>query len=119
VLEKMKADDSSIWWMSNLIVLLFILLETSPVFVKLITRRGPYDYLLSRIEHHKKVEALRHISDMNYDLNASMQLQARNLAPPPAEKVEETPPPQKKTTNTPATINGNGHRRKKKKAVSK
>ncbi|MCB0851197.1 MAG: DUF4407 domain-containing protein, partial [Bacteroidetes bacterium] len=77
VLEKMKEDDSSIWWMSNLIVLLFILLETSPVFVKLITKRGPYDYLLSRIEHHKKVESLRYISDMNYDLNATMQLQSR------------------------------------------
>ncbi|MEL6672544.1 MAG: DUF4407 domain-containing protein [Bacteroidota bacterium] len=77
VLERMKEDDSSIWWMSNLIVLLFIMLETSPVFVKLITKRGPYDYLLSRIEHHKKVESLRYISDMNYDLNATMRLQAR------------------------------------------
>jgi hypothetical protein len=76
-LENMKEDDSSIWWMSNMIVLLFILLETSPVFVKLISKRGPYDYLLSRIEHHKKVESLRQISDMNYDLNANMQLQSR------------------------------------------
>ncbi len=77
VLERMKEKDSSIWWMSNLIVLLFILLETSPVFVKLISKRGPYDYLLSRIEHAKKVESLRYISDMNYDLNSSMRLQAR------------------------------------------
>ncbi|MEM7659448.1 MAG: DUF4407 domain-containing protein [Bacteroidota bacterium] len=77
VLEKMKDEDSSIWWTSNLIVALFILLETSPVFVKLISKRGPYDYLLSRIEHHKKVESLRYISDMNYDLNASMRLQSR------------------------------------------
>ncbi|MEO0468764.1 MAG: DUF4407 domain-containing protein [Bacteroidota bacterium] len=77
VLEMMKEEDSSIWWMSNLIVLLFIMLETSPVFVKLITKRGPYDYLLSRIEHHKKVESLRQISDMNYDLNATMQLKTR------------------------------------------
>lgn len=80
VLEKMKEQDSSIWWMSNLIVLLFILLETSPVFVKLITKRGPYDYLLSRIEHHKKVESLRYISDMNYDLNATIKLQSRKQA---------------------------------------
>lgn len=80
VLERMKDEDSSIWWMSNLIVLLFILLETSPVFVKLISKRGPYDYLLSRIEHAKKVESLRYISDMNYDLNSSMRLQARRGA---------------------------------------
>ncbi|MEO1450265.1 MAG: DUF4407 domain-containing protein [Bacteroidota bacterium] len=77
VLEKMKEEDSAIWWMSNLIMLLFIMLETSPVFVKLVTKRGPYDYLLSRIEHHKKIEALRYISDMNYDLNANMRLKAR------------------------------------------
>lgn len=77
VLEQMKKGDSSIWWMSNLIILLFILLETSPVFVKLISKRGPYDYLLNRIEHHKKVESLRHISDMNYDLNAFIRLQSR------------------------------------------
>lgn len=76
-LERLKENDSAMWWMSNLIVLLFILLETSPIFVKLITKRGPYDYLLSRIEHHKKVESLRYISDMNYDLNASLQLRAR------------------------------------------
>lgn len=84
VLEQMKEADSSIWWMSNLIVLLFILLETSPVFVKLITKRGPYDYLLSRIEHHKKVESLRHISDMNYDLNAFIRLQSRKNGHHPA-----------------------------------
>jgi hypothetical protein len=76
-LERMKEHDSSIWWMSNMIVLLFIMLETSPVFVKLITKRGPYDYLLSRIEHQRKVESLRQISDMNYDLNATMRLRSR------------------------------------------
>ncbi len=76
-LERMKERDSSIWWMSNMIVLLFIMLETSPVFVKLITKRGPYDYLLSRIEHQRKVESLRQISDMNYDLNATMRLRSR------------------------------------------
>ncbi|MCI4670804.1 MAG: DUF4407 domain-containing protein [Bacteroidia bacterium] len=80
VLEKMKEDDSSIWWMSNLIMLLFIMLETSPVFVKLISKRGPYDYLLTRIEHAKKVESLRYISDINYDLNTSMRLQSRRVS---------------------------------------
>lgn len=78
-LERLKQKDSSMWWMSNLIVLLFILLETSPIFVKLITKRGPYDYLLSKIEHRKKVESLRYISDLNHDLNVAMQMRARRL----------------------------------------
>jgi hypothetical protein len=81
-LEEMKQSDASIWWMSNLIVLLFIMLETSPIFVKLISKRGPYDYLLSRIEHHKKIESLRYISDMNYDLNAAIRLRNRQAALP-------------------------------------
>ncbi|MEM7510728.1 MAG: DUF4407 domain-containing protein [Bacteroidota bacterium] len=72
-LERMKEDSPSIWWISNLIMLLFIMLETSPVFVKMIAKRGPYDYLLSRIEHQKKIRALQSISDMNYDLNKSMR----------------------------------------------
>lgn len=79
-LEQMKQEDGSIWWMSNLIVMLFILLETSPIFVKLISKRGPYDYLLNRIEHHKRIESLRYISDMNYDLNAALRLQTRRSA---------------------------------------
>ena len=59
VLERLKSEDNTIWWISNLIVLLFILIETSPVFVKLISKRGPYDYILSRIEHQKKVRSLK------------------------------------------------------------
>lgn len=72
-LERMKSSSDTMWWMSNLIVLLFILLETSPVFVKMIVKRGPYDYLLSRIEHQKKIRALQSISDMNYDLNNTIR----------------------------------------------
>lgn len=72
-LERMKEESSSIWWTSNLIMLLFIMLETSPVFVKMMVKRGPYDYLLSRIEHQKKISALQSISDMNYDLNAAVK----------------------------------------------
>ncbi len=72
-LERLKEQSTSIWWISNLIVLLFILLETSPVFVKMIIKRGPYDYILSRIEHQKKISALQSISDMNYDLNRSLR----------------------------------------------
>lgn len=89
VLERMKEADSSIWWMSNLIVLLFIMLETSPVFVKLISKRGPYDYLLSRIEHQRKVESLRSISDMNYDLSTSMRQQNRQRPPVNGHTYEE------------------------------
>ncbi|RMG75541.1 MAG: DUF4407 domain-containing protein [Bacteroidetes bacterium] len=89
VLEQMKAEDESIWWMSTLIVMLFIMLETSPVFVKLISKRGPYDYLLSRIEHQRKIESLRSISNMNHDLSASMRQQAQQYAPHNGQSYED------------------------------
>lgn len=86
-LERLKEESSTIWWISNLIVLLFILIETSPVFVKLISKRGPYDYILGRIEHQKKVRSLKMISDMNEDLNASVRRQARRNQQRYAEEV--------------------------------
>ncbi|MDX1906482.1 MAG: DUF4407 domain-containing protein [Bacteroidia bacterium] len=88
-LELLKEQDGSIWWMSNLIMMLFIMLETSPVFVKLITKRGPYDYLLSRIEHYKKVESLRSISDLNYDLNSALRFRQRQNGTPVRKPEEE------------------------------
>ena len=78
-LERMKAQSSSIWWTSNLIIMLFIMLETSPVFVKVVVKRGPYDYVLSRIEHQKKISALQSISDMNYDLNNAVKRHSERI----------------------------------------
>ncbi len=89
-LERLKDDSSSIWWISNMIVLLFMLIETSPVFVKLISKRGPYDYILNRVEHQKKVRSLKLISDMNEDLNASVRRQARRNQQRYAEEVLAT-----------------------------
>lgn len=107
-LERLKDNSSSIWWTSNLIVLLFIMLETSPVFVKVIVKRGPYDYVLSRIEHQKKIAALQSISDMNYDLNNAVKRHTERL------KEKESGQPaslheSRKNGNIPSTIvNGNG-----------
>lgn len=97
-LERMKEESSSIWWTSNLIMFLFIMLETSPVFVKMIVKRGPYDYLLSRIEHKKKISALQSISDMNYDLNKAVKRHATRMQ----EEPEQSP----KVEGQPATPNG-------------
>jgi len=50
-LNRLMAKSSAIWWANWFIVLLFIAVETAPVFVKLISGRGPYDHLL-KIEEH-------------------------------------------------------------------
>ncbi|RMG21232.1 MAG: DUF4407 domain-containing protein [Bacteroidetes bacterium] len=90
-LERMKSESSSIWWTSNLIMFLFIMLETSPVFVKMIVKRGPYDYLLSRIEHKKKISALQSISDMNYDLNKAVKRHASKMQEEQKTAAPENP----------------------------
>jgi hypothetical protein len=50
-LSNIKAQSDPIRYAGIFIVLLFIALETSPVFVKLIANKGPYDNLL-RVEEH-------------------------------------------------------------------
>jgi hypothetical protein len=51
-LDRLTKSSSAMWWANVFIVLLFIAIETSPIFVKLISGKGPYDNLL-RIEEHR------------------------------------------------------------------
>ncbi len=50
-LSRITAASDAILWAHLFIMLLFIAVETSPVIVKLISPRGPYDSLL-RVEEH-------------------------------------------------------------------
>jgi hypothetical protein len=45
-LDRLADQSSAIWWAHWFIVLLFIAIETAPVFVKLMSSKGPYDNLL-------------------------------------------------------------------------
>ena len=60
-LDRITKESAAVWWAHWFIVLLFIAIETAPVFVKLISSRGPYDNLLN-IEERKfsahEIEAL-------------------------------------------------------------
>jgi hypothetical protein len=50
-LDRLTAKSNAIWMAHTFILLLFILLETAPIFVKLISGRGPYDYALRKVEY--------------------------------------------------------------------
>jgi hypothetical protein len=50
-LDRLATKSSAIWWANAFIVLLFIVIETSPIFVKLISKKGPYDHLLFHEEY--------------------------------------------------------------------
>ncbi|MEM8565589.1 MAG: DUF4407 domain-containing protein [Bacteroidota bacterium] len=54
--ENGKALDNSLFWANIVITLLFLALETAPVFVKLMMKRTAYDELLEFAEDREKAE---------------------------------------------------------------
>ncbi|WMN07474.1 DUF4407 domain-containing protein [Marivirga arenosa] len=59
-LDRLADKSTAIWWANAFIVFLFIAIETSPIFVKLISKKGPYDYLLFNEEYKFKTEAYQY-----------------------------------------------------------
>jgi len=58
-LNRLSSRSSTIWWAVFFITLLFIIVESTPILLKTLTPRGPYDELLDRLEksylkRHKK-----------------------------------------------------------------
>lgn len=50
-LDRLTKKSSAIWIAHWFIMLLFLAIETAPVFVKLISQRGPYDFVLKKEEY--------------------------------------------------------------------
>ncbi len=61
-LDRLAAESEAIWFASWFIMLLFIAIETAPIFVKLISRRSPYDFVLHEREHVFEMANLEHVS---------------------------------------------------------
>ncbi|HYC84645.1 MAG TPA: DUF4407 domain-containing protein [Chryseosolibacter sp.] len=64
-LDRLAKESSAIWWAHWFIVLLFIAIETSPVFVKLISGKGPYDNLLRIAEHNFEATEIEELAKTN------------------------------------------------------
>lgn len=73
-LGNISSFGNSIWWASMVITLLFIALETAPVVVKLLTKRGPYDERLDAIEYQVYIEESRKVDTLNREINEYMKL---------------------------------------------
>ena len=56
------------WWAHWFIVLLFIAVETAPVFVKLISGQGPYDHLLKTEEHGFEAKRIENMAALNAEI---------------------------------------------------
>jgi hypothetical protein len=73
-LGNISSFGNSIWWASFVITLLFIVLETSPVVVKLLTKRGPYDEKIEAIEYQIYIDESKKIDMLNREINEYMRL---------------------------------------------
>jgi hypothetical protein len=78
-LSRVTENSSPIYWASWFIMLLLIAVETAPVFVKLISMKGPYDNLL-------KAEEFRFETEETYEVaKASGSVRTRSSELPSAE----------------------------------
>lgn len=73
-LSKITTENNTINYASWLITLLFILLETAPVIVKLLSSRGPYDEILERIEYEHFIQQKMFISNLNDTINTELKI---------------------------------------------
>ncbi|HMJ71402.1 MAG TPA: DUF4407 domain-containing protein [Cyclobacteriaceae bacterium] len=60
-LSRLTEQSPAMWWAHIFIMILFLIIESAPILVKLISRSGPYDSLLHVTEHKyrcNEVEAI-------------------------------------------------------------
>lgn len=73
-LGHLTSQSNAIWMASLFITLLFIAIETAPVFVKLLSPRGPYDDLLEKHEHAFGIFRIEQMSKLNQKTNEKLQV---------------------------------------------
>ena len=61
-LDRLGKGSEAIFFANIFIILLFIAIETSPIFVKLISPRSPYDFLLHQHEHVFEMDNLEKVT---------------------------------------------------------
>ncbi len=73
-LDRLTQKSNAVWLANWFIILLFIAVETAPVFVKLISERGPYDHLLKIEEHGFEGKRIEAIAKINADIKARNEM---------------------------------------------
>ena len=71
---EVHAGSVAIGWASRVLTLLFILIETAPVLVKLLSPAGPYDFKLNAVEKQVEAREIEAVSRANEDVNRSLQI---------------------------------------------
>lgn len=75
----LTASNSTMAWTSWMIMLLFIVIETAPILVKILSKRGPYDEILDRVEYEHYIKEKELISRWNSKINELLE-KAREAA---------------------------------------
>jgi hypothetical protein len=73
-LSKLTKENESIAWASLLITLLFVILETAPVVVKLLSSKGTYEEILEAKEYAISMEQKINISNLNDEINTVLKI---------------------------------------------
>jgi hypothetical protein len=68
------ASDGPVQNLTRFLVFLLTLIETAPVFIKLLAGRGPYDDALEAEEHKVNINKQKEISDFNSDINTDLEI---------------------------------------------
>ncbi|MFN3800304.1 DUF4407 domain-containing protein [Belliella pelovolcani] len=68
-LADLTSESQAIRYANIMIILLFVAVETAPIFVKLISLRGPYDYLLDLAEKNIEVYASEKTVKLEHESN--------------------------------------------------
>ena len=64
-LSRITQQSGAVTWAHWFIILLFVAIETAPVFVKLISSKGPYDNLLKIAEHGFVAQEIEEVARTN------------------------------------------------------
>ncbi len=103
-LDRLASQSEAIFWANLFIILLFVSIETAPIFVKLIASRSPYDFVLHEVEHEFKMANLEKTSLLSnaiknkiqfdtevgvYQNNARIQMEKELIDAQLTKKLEE------------------------------
>jgi hypothetical protein len=67
-MSRLTQQHTAMAWAEWFIILLFIALETSPVVVKLMSPKGPYDNLLKVVEHKQEAFEVEEVAKTNAEV---------------------------------------------------
>ncbi len=76
-LSNLAESNPSVNYANIFILILFIVIESSPMIVKLISRYGPYDKLLEVLENEKNIETQAYLIEIELEHNKKYHLDAR------------------------------------------